>query len=63
MTKVKKSIIDPTKKVLFFVQDVEADQVVAFGTGTFWSQGDEKCRGDPNFCIKVPGKPVILDCT
>jgi hypothetical protein len=44
-------------------QDVEAEQIVAFCTGTFWSKGDLKCNGDPNFFIKVPGKPVILDCT
>jgi hypothetical protein len=44
VTKVKKSIIDPSKKGLFLLQDVEAEQVVAFCTGTFWSQGDKNCN-------------------
>ncbi len=44
LTKVKQSIVDPSKKGLFLLQDVEAKQVVAFCTETFWSQGDTYCK-------------------
>ena len=61
--KVKKSVIDPSRRGAFLTKALPKDSMVGYCSGTAYTKCDPRCKGDQMFCINIPGKNSFVDCT